>query len=316
MPVDLITAPWNLGLRPPRPGRHEPGTWRAPQTLRTAGLDTRLRPAPGGGTRPTALRLRPAARDPDPQRGDPPRAHAAPRPRRPRHAGRGGRFPVVLGGDCSILLGCLLGARRGGRCGLVHVDGHSDFRHPGNYDAGAALGSAAGMDLALATGRGELLLTHWPQVGMPLVADEDVVQVGDREDEEVPPVTRFTAQEIQRIGIAELGERVARRLAERGLERVWLHVDLDVLDERVLPAVDTPGRPGLDYDQLARLAETLLGTGRVIGLDVSVYDPELDPDGTHAARIADCLATALAPITTAATTATATATSTAAGSAA
>ncbi|GAA4974139.1 arginase family protein [Yinghuangia aomiensis] len=299
MPVDLITAPWNLGLRPPRPGRHEPGTWRAPQTLRAAGLDTRLRPA-----RVVELDRPPYAFDPQPatriRNGVTLREHTL-RLADAVHAtlAEAGRFPVVLGGDCSILLGCLLGARRGGRCGLVHVDGHSDFRHPGNYDAGAALGSAAGMDLALATGRGELLLTHWPQVGRPLVADEDVVQVGDREDEEVPPVTRFTAQEIQRIGIAELGERVARRLAERGLERVWLHVDLDVLDERVLPAVDTPGRPGLDYGRLARLVETLLGTGRVIGLDVSVYDPELDPDGTHAARIADCLATALAPVTAA-----------------
>lgn len=314
MPVDLITAPWNLGLRPPRPDRHEPGTWRAPHTLRAAGLDTRLRPA-----RVVELDRPPYAFDPQPatriRNGVTLREHTL-RLADAVHAtlAEAGRFPVVLGGDCSILLGCLLGARHGGRCGLVHVDGHSDFRHPGTYDAGAALGSAAGMDLALATGRGELLLTHWPQVGRPLVADEDVVQVGDREDEEVPPVTRFTAQEIQRIGIAELGERVARRLAQRGLERVWLHVDLDVLDERVLPAVDTPGRPGLDYDQLARLVETLLGTGRVIGLDVSVYDPELDPDGTHAARIADCLATALAPITATASTTTTAAASTAAGS--
>lgn len=299
MPVDLITAPWNLGLRPPRPG-HEPGTWRAPQTLRAAGLDTRLRPA-----RVVELDRPPYAFDPQPatriRNGVTLREHTL-RLADAVHAtlADGGRFPVVLGGDCSILLGCLLGARRVGRCGLVHVDGHSDFRHPGNDDAGADLGSAAGMDLALATGRGELLLTHWPQAGRPLVADEDVVQVGDREDEDVPPVTRFTAQEIQRIGIAELGERVARRLAERGLERVWLHVDLDVLDERVLPAVDSPGRPGLDYDQLAGLVAVLLGTGRVIGLDVAIYDPELDPDGTHAARIADCLATALAPIATAA----------------
>jgi arginase len=208
------------------------------------------------------------------------------------------RFAVVLGGDCSILLGCLLGARRRGRCGLVHLDGHSDFRHPGNYDAGSSLGSVAGMDLALATGRGELLLSHWPGAGRPLVADEDVVQIGDREDEGTPPVTRFTAQEIQQIGIADLGERVIRRLERRGLDRVWLHLDLDVLDERVLPAVDSPGRPGLDFSQLAELISLLVGTGRVVGLDVAIYDPELDPDGAYAAPIVDCLASALTPFAT------------------
>jgi arginase len=50
-----------------------------------------------------------------------------------------GRFAFVLGGDCSILLGCLNGARRVGRCGLVHVDGHIDFFHPGNYDTASRL---------------------------------------------------------------------------------------------------------------------------------------------------------------------------------
>jgi arginase len=41
----------------------------------------------------------------------------------------GGRFPVVLGGDCSILLGPMLALRRRGRYGLVFIDGHADFQH-------------------------------------------------------------------------------------------------------------------------------------------------------------------------------------------
>ncbi|MER7757150.1 arginase family protein [Kitasatospora sp. NPDC097643] len=296
--VELITAPWNLGLRPSTPA-HEPGTWRAPQALLSAGLEARLRPAlvVELDRPPYDFDAQPATRI---RNGVTIREHTLRLGDAVEAALDASRFPVVLGGDCSILLGCLLGARRHGHCGLVHLDGHSDFRHPGNHDAGASLGSAAGMDLALATGRGELLLTHWPVVGRPLVADEDVVQIGDREedDEETPPVTRFTAQEIQRIGIADLGEQVVRHLERRGLDRVWLHLDLDVLDERVLPAVDSPGRPGLDFPQLAELVSTLVGTGRVVGLDVAIYDPELDPDGTYAGPIVDCLASALTPLTT------------------
>ena len=41
-----------------------------------------------------------------------------------------GRFPVVLGGDCSNLVGCALGLRRLGRFGLVFMDGHADFYQP------------------------------------------------------------------------------------------------------------------------------------------------------------------------------------------
>ncbi|WP_214415046.1 arginase family protein [Sphaerisporangium fuscum] len=294
--VELIAAPSNLGLRPPAPG-HEPGTWRAPQALLSAGLEARLRPARVVelDRPPYEFQAQPATHI---RNGVTIREHTLRLGEAVQAALAASRFAVVLGGDCSILLGCLLGARRDGRCGLVHLDGHSDFRHPGNYDASSSLGSAAGMDLALATGRGELLLTHWPTVGRPLVSDEDVVQIGDRDDEETPPVTRFTAQEITRIGTADLVDRVVSRLELRGLDRVWLHIDLDVLDERVLPAVDSPGRPGLDFSQLAELISALVGTGRVVGLDVAIYDPELDPEGVYAAPIVDCLASALAPLAT------------------
>ena len=45
-----------------------------------------------------------------------------------------GEFPVVLGGDCSILLGTLLAAARRGRHGVVFIDGHIDFYPPENGD--------------------------------------------------------------------------------------------------------------------------------------------------------------------------------------
>jgi arginase len=186
----------------------------------------------------------------------------------------------------------------------VHVDGHSDFFHPGNYDTKARLGSAAGMDLALATGRGENLLTKWPDLDGPLVADEDAIQAGERDAEDADydkyygdivrtAITRLTIQQIRREGIPRTGERILARLAERGLDRAWVHVDLDVLDEKVMNAVDSPGTPGFDFAQLAELLRTLIGSGRVIGLDVCIYDPDLDPGHRFAKPIVDCLADAL-----------------------
>ena len=185
----------------------------------------------------------------------------------------------------------------------MHVNGHRDFFHPGNYDAGSRLGSAAGMDLALATGRGELLLTHWPVAGSPLVNDDDVIQIGDREPAGTgpgspdPPMVQLTAHDVLRAGIAETADRATGYLRYRGLDRVWLHVDLDVLDQSVLPAVDTPGQPGLTFDQLGQLLGRLIDTGRVVGLDVTIYDPELDPAGEYAPQIVNCLASALTALT-------------------
>ena len=173
------------------------------------------------------------------------------------------RFPVVIGGDCSVLLGGLYGARLAGGRGLVHVDGHSDFTQEKSYATPQTLGAAAGMDLALATGRGEKVLTDWPDVGV-LAADADTVQVGERgEDEEWFPesygdilkteITRLTVQKVQAEGVEASARRVIARLEERGLDRAWLHVDLDVLDEAVMPAVDSPGKPGFSYDELSAL---------------------------------------------------------------
>jgi arginase len=299
--LELIAAPSNLGLRPPSPG-HEPGTWRAPRSFLSAGLGDRL-----GPDRLVELARPPYDFEEQPgtriRNGLTIREHALELADVVEAALSAGRFPLVLGGDCSLLLGCLLGARRGGRCGLVHLDGHLDFFHPGNYDTASRLGSAAGMDLALATGRGEPLLTEWPGAGTALVSDDDTIQVGDREaedaDEETtgtldPSITSFTVQEILRRGVTDSCAWIVDWLDRGGLDRVWLHTDLDVLDQKVMPAVDSPGSPGLDFDQLAEVLSRLLGTGRVIGLDVTIYDPELDFEGGHLPGIVDCLVAALA----------------------
>jgi arginase len=297
--MELIAVPSNLGLRPPSPG-HEPGAWRAPQAMLDAGLGSRLAPDRLVELdRPSyEFESQPGTRI---RNGLTIREHALLLADAVEGALSAERFALVLGGDCSILLGCLVGARRAGRCGLVHVDGHIDFFHPGNYDTASRLGSVAGMDLALATGRGEPLLTEWPNVGTPLVADVDAIQVGDREKESEEPATGtlepsialFTVQEILRRGLAEVSDRVVELLDQRALDRVWLHVDLDVLDQRVMPAVDSPGSPGLDFAQLADLVSRLVDTGRVIGLDVTIYDPELDPAGEYLPNIVECLASGL-----------------------
>jgi arginase len=209
-----------------------------------------------------------------------------------------GNFPLVLGGDCSVLLGCLLAVRRAGRCGLLHVDGHSDFFHAGNYDTASRLGSVAGMDLALATGRGEPLLTAWGDGLTPLVADADVVQIGEREntdadyafpDIHATQVLQIDVRTVLRDGVRAAARTALERLTLRGVSRIWLHADVDVLDQAVLPAVDSPGSPGLSFAQLTELIIALRESGKVLGADVTIFDPDLDPDGCYAEGLTNCL---------------------------
>ena len=61
-----------------------------------------------------------------------------------------GEFPIVLGGDCSIVLGTALALNRRGRYGLLFIDGQADFFQP----QADPYGEAASMDLAFVTGHG------------------------------------------------------------------------------------------------------------------------------------------------------------------
>ncbi len=294
--IELILAPSSLGLRPD--AGVEPGAWRAPEVLMAAGLETRL-----GAARVVALphpRYRIEAEAGTRIRnGHAIRAFSLEIAGAARAALERGAIPLVIGGDCSVLLGALYGARLAGARGLVHVDGHSDFFHPGNYDTASRLGSVAGMDLALATGRGEDLLARWPDIDGPLVADDDAVQAGER-DELAPGqyygdilgtrITRWSMQRIAAIGLETAARELVTRLAARALSRVWLHIDLDVLDEKTMPAVDSPGSPGFTFERLAEFLAALHGSGRIVGATVTIYDPERDPGARHAPSIVALLA--------------------------
>jgi arginase len=296
----VIRAPSNLGLRPLRPG-HEPGTWRAPEALTRAGLVEALAPArvldlagPAyGTTAQPGTRIR---------NGHAIRAFNLALADVVAAAIGAGELPIVIGGDCTILLGALAGARRHMPLSLVHLDGHSDFRHPGNHDAAATLGAAAGMDLALATGRGEPLLTEWPGVSTPLVPDEQVVQIGEREgrDDDFPwpdikdtAITRIDVFTAREIGMDEVLARTRDTLDRTGWP-FWLHFDIDILDQSVMPAVDSPGSPGIDPQDLAILVHHLVADPRCAGLDLTIFDPDLDPDGRHAQLIVALLRKAFA----------------------
>jgi len=297
--IGLILASSNLGLRPTENGG-QPGAWRAPQALMDAGLADAV-------SATDILSLNRPAYELEAQFGTAIRnglsirAFSLELGEKVRDVHQSGQFPLVIGGDCSILLGCLYGARLAGGRGLVHIDGHSDFFHPGNYNTASRPGSAAGMDLALASGRGELLLTHWPEIGRPLVEDADVVQVGEREAEEPDfikfygdivhtDITRLNIQGVLAKGIDSTVRQVLTRLESRALGRVWLHVDFDVLDQAVMPAVDSPGGPGLNYQQLGLLIGELCHSGRIVGADFTIYDPERDPHAEYSKPLVDCIA--------------------------
>lgn len=287
--IAVLDAPSNLGLSPPASGR-DPGVGGLPRALRDLGIVERLGAVDAGAVPPYPYAA-------EWREGHGVRNAEAIKRFSLDLAGRvgallaEGRFPLVLGGDCSILLGNTLALRRLGRFGLVFLDGHLDFRHPGNA---AFVGAAAGEDLALATGRGDGRLADIDGLG-PYVRDRDVVAVGEREDDPATRDIRATAitvwdlAEVRRRGAAAVGRQTVDRMRGSGVRGFWVHLDADVLDDAVMPAVDSRQPDGLGYDELGKLLRPLFGSRLAAGLEVTILDPTLDPDGTIVARFADAL---------------------------
>ena len=200
--------------------------------------------------------------------------------------------PLVLGGDCTLLLGVFQAVPPGS--GLWFVDGHADF-----FDGDSSpTGEAADMDLAILTGHGPPGLLD--REG-PLVEPAAVVLLGHRPAGLHPDVARenarldpailaITAPEVRERGAARVGTEAAARLEERP---AWLHLDLDVLDERVLPAVSYPQALGLFWDELVALTRPLVAAPNLIGISVADFNPDRDADGTYAARVVDVLESTL-----------------------
>jgi arginase len=302
--IAVLDAPSNLGLRPPT-ATSVPGCAKAPGALRDHGLLTKL------GARDAGC-LTPPRYDPGDWRPGDGVAHAAQIAAYSRKlADRigaildAGEFPVILGGDCSILLGSGLAMHRlgeavGGRIGLVFVDGHSDFRHPGNS---SYVGAAAGEDLALVTGRGQADLASI-EGRRPYFRDIDVVVLGLRAQDEYR--LDLQAAGIVTRPVPALRVEGAARSAQWARDQLvdcagyWLHVDVDVLDPAVMPAVDAPSPGGIAFPELEILLAGLVESPHCLGVEITVFDPDYDPDGAYAAEIATTVAAGLAVARTAA----------------
>jgi arginase len=281
--IAVVGAPSNLGSAPYADGESRHVDW-APQVLRGRDIVKRLGAIDLGDVvaSPSGLVPRWNSRC-ERELARYSRALA----RRVTSAIEHGRFAVVLGGDCSIVLGCLAGARRAvdGSVGLVYVDAHSDFRESVDARTGYAAAS-----FALATGRGSARLVRSLGPGA-LVADRHAVLLSRRDLEDTSATDRLgrsgvldlPLERMETIGVEQVGRCALARMA--GTAGYFIHVDVDVLDPAVMPAVGSPVSGGLLPDQLVALLAPLVAHHKALGIAFAVYDPALDPDRSSARRL-------------------------------
>lgn len=206
-------------------------------------------------------------------------------------------FPLVLGGDCSIVAGTRAGAQKALNhpVGLIYLDANADLNTPETTPSGRL----SGMALALALGRGpiEVISAGGPP---PAALPDHVALVGFRE---LDPGERAPLGDLGLALPAEaavrLGMRVAAALALDGVENedgpVLLHMDVDVIDPKEMAATDrlTPG-PGLSLEEVSDLLTALVASPRVVALEVTGFHPEEDPEHVYARRVVDLVTRAVA----------------------
>jgi arginase len=277
----IIDAPSILGLRPT-------GVEHLPEALKAAGLLEKLNAEYAGCVRPSLQYSPEHDRRTLLLNAVPIRSFSVQLATAVRDVLDDNRFPVVLGGDCSILIGTLLSLRRSGRYGLFFIDGHADFYQP----QASTTGEVADMDLAIVSGRGPDILTNIDNL-KPLVRDEDVVVLGYRDAEQS---ASYGSQDIKEtnmhvfdlLKVRELKIGTAASLAVRGLMKdelagFWIHLDADVLDDKIMPAVDYRLDGGLSFSELSKL----------LGISITIFNPHLDLDGSIAKNFVSSIAAGL-----------------------
>jgi arginase len=206
-----------------------------------------------------------------------------------------GFYPLMIGGDCSVLMGIiegLSGSRR--RVGMVYMDAHGDFNTPETTPSGII----GGMDVAIAVGRGARKLA-----GMfghsPLLREEDVVLFGTRDLDvlEAEALAKSKVQVYSREKVRlEGGEKSAMEILAYLRSRcdcLYLHVDLDVLDASVVSATGLPVPDGLMEKEFQSVVRGLAESGELCGVSLMAFDAAKDADGSQARKLVALVAETL-----------------------
>src|SRR3712207_4767010 len=130
----------------------------------------------------------------------------------------------------------------------------------------------------------------------PLVREQDIVVFGYRDAEQSASYGSqdvcdtnmhvFDLQFVRKTGtITAATSKALETIVNDELDGFWIHLDADVLDDLIMPAVDYRlGGGGLSFSELTELLKTLVDSGRAVGMDITIFNPRLDLDGSITQR--------------------------------
>ncbi len=195
-------------------------------------------------------------------------------------ARRASRFPIILAGNCNTAVGTLAGLGADS-IGVAWFDAHADFNTPETTTSGFLDGTA----VAIISGR------CWTQLaatvpGFSPIADERICLIGTRDIDSLESGL-LDDSAVSVVSPRQLREQLSTRLQvlSEHVDRVYVHLDLDVLDASVATANTYAVSGGLTLDDMRYALSTIAGKLEIRGVTLSAFDPTAD-NGRSAERAA------------------------------
>ena len=210
---------------------------------------------------------------------------------------KSGALPVILGGDDSVVLAAIAGARRYYRhVSLISLDRDAGLNVPATTPSGCL----DGMVISHVTGRGAPeLVRFWGEP--PLVREPDVAIFGiDRVDEPEQkwlvrsPLHGYLAIDLKKRGPAAAAQEALETMHGSRHEFVLL-LDLDVVALEDFAATNYPGSGGLSLDEVRQALAVFARQPNLVALVLAGYNPARDNNGNAAKIVVDLLTGVLAP---------------------
>ena len=133
--------------------------------------------------------------------------------------------PVVIGGDCSVTA-FALSALDASDVAVLWCDAHPDLHDPASSSSGAF----SGMALRAILGEGESSLALSPGIPADRVIVLGARSVDDAERAPLKGLAAFPAADVD-------ADAIASAVRDTGAARVWVHIDVDVLDPAEIAGV-------------------------------------------------------------------------------
>jgi arginase len=182
-----------------------------------------------------------------------------------------GRFPIVLSGNCNAALGTVSGCGAE-PTGIVWFDGHGEATTPESTRSGFL----DGMPISILVGRAwHTLAKSVP--GFSPIPGNRIVLFGAR-DLEAAECTLLEESGVQQLATVDQLKKILPALV-KGAERVYVHVDLDVLDPSVATSNQWTPPDGISLKTLLQAIQEVKSHAKIAALGIASYDPEVDKDG-------------------------------------